>query len=203
MLVDGLVHWIQWTERPILDEHGKIVEYQSVGRDISESKHLEEELRYLSTHDALTGLYNRAFFEAELSRLQRSREVPISILMADVNGLKNTNDTLGHPAGDELLKRAAGVLASSFRPEDIVARFGGDEFAVLLPKTDAAAAEEILLRVRANLGLSLRDRKIHPLSLSVGIATGGQGDSLLDVLNLADQHMYKDKQRQKKAGPRG
>lgn len=197
LLADGKLHWIQWTDRPIFSSPGKVVEYQSVGRDISESKHLEEELRYLSTHDALTGIYNRSFFEAEVARLQRSRMFPISLLMADVNSLKATNDSQGHPAGDELLKRAARVLSSSFRPEDIVARFGGDEFAVLLPGTDSSAALEVLNRVRTSLDVYNRGSGGARLSLSIGIATGEKGQSLLDVLSLADERMYTDKVRQK------
>ncbi len=197
LLSDGNVHWVQWMDRPILDDHNRVIEYQSVGRDISESKRLEEELRYLSTHDMLTGLYNRAFFETELQRLQRSRQYPISILMMDVNGLKDTNDTRGHAMGDALLQAAARVLSASFRPEDIVSRFGGDEFAVLLPGLDLAAAEEVVLRVRANqesYNLSARNMR---LSLSLGIATARQNGSLVEALSTADRRMYQDKNRQK------
>jgi diguanylate cyclase (GGDEF)-like protein len=173
------------------------VEYQSVGRDISESKRLEEELRYMSTHDMLTGIYNRAFFETELKRLERSRLYPISILMVDVNGLKSTNDTQGHASGDELLQTAAQVLSACFRPEDIVARFGGDEFAVLLPGLDETAAADVLARVRASQDRYNQSSTNFNLSLSIGISTADKGDTLLDVLSKADRQMYLDKGRQK------
>ena len=194
---DGKVHWVQWLDRPILNDRNEVVEYQSVGRDISESKRLEEELRYLSTHDMLTGIYNRAFFETELKRMQRSRLYPISVLMVDVNGLKDTNDTQGHAVGDELLQATALVLSSSFRPEDIVSRFGGDEFAVLLPGLDESAAQEVLHRVRANQQSYNQSRAVLKLSLSLGIATAEKGDPLVDVLSQADRRMYLDKSRQK------
>lgn len=197
VLADGKEHWIQWMDRPILDDLNRVAEYQSVGRDISESKRLEEELRYLSTHDMLTGIYNRAFFETELKRLERSRLYPISILMVDVNGLKNTNDTQGHASGDELLQAAAQVLSACFRPEDIVARFGGDEFAVLLPGLDETAAADVLARVRASQDRYNENSGGMSLSLSIGIATADKGDTLVDVLSEADRSMYLDKGRQK------
>ncbi len=197
ILADGKEHWIQWMDRPILDDLNRVVEYQSVGRDISESKRLEEELRYMSTHDMLTGIYNRAFFETELKRLERSRLYPISILMVDVNGLKSTNDTQGHASGDELLQTAAQVLSACFRPEDIVARFGGDEFAVLLPGLDETAAADVLARVRASQDRYNQSSTNFNLSLSIGISTADKGDTLLDVLSKADRQMYLDKGRQK------
>ena len=102
--------------------------------DITQQKRAEDRLRFLSTHDVLTGLYNRAFFEEETTRMERGRHYPISVLMVDVDHLKITNDRRGHAAGDSLLRRAAAVLRAAFRTEDVVARIGGDEFAVLLPE---------------------------------------------------------------------
>ena len=102
-----------------------------------ERERAQEELKYLSIHDTLTGLYNRNFFMAEIERLERGRAFPISIVMADADHLKETNDRQGHPAGDALLKRIAQTLTIAFRAEDVIARIGGDEFAVLLPSPTA------------------------------------------------------------------
>ena len=161
-----------------------------------EYKRAEEKIRYLnylSAHDALTGLYNRAFFEEEMARLERGRQFPVSVVMADIDGLKAVNDNQGHAAGDELLRRAAAVLRSTFRAEDVVARIGGDEFAVLLPSTDAAAAEKALARVVNSLLAHNTAHGDPPLRLSVGTATAERGRSLTEALKQADERMYQEK----------
>jgi len=104
-----------------------------VMKDITDRKEYEDKIRYMSFHDYLTGLYNRAFFEEELARLNVERNLPLSIVMGDVNGLKMVNDTYGHEKGDELLKKVAEILKQSFRKSDIISRWGGDEFIILLP----------------------------------------------------------------------
>ncbi|MHB8917084.1 MAG: PAS domain S-box protein, partial [Desulfocucumaceae bacterium] len=101
-------------------------------RDITERKKMERQLSFLSLHDPLTGLYNRAYFEQELRRLEDGRHTSAGIILCDVDGLKIVNDSLGHDAGDTLLAVTAGVIRTSFRGSDMVARIGGDEFAVLL-----------------------------------------------------------------------
>ncbi|HEY3415749.1 MAG TPA: sensor domain-containing diguanylate cyclase, partial [Armatimonadota bacterium] len=156
-------------------------------------KHFEEELKYLSTHDGLTTLYNRAFFEEEFTRLERGRQYPVTLVIVDVDGLKEVNDRLGHQAGDELLCRAAEVLKASFRTEDLVARMGGDEFVVLLPTFDAKAAAIALARIRENLGIDHLAYPDLPLSISVGTATAVGSNSLTEALQRADEMMYREK----------
>ncbi|MEW6417734.1 MAG: diguanylate cyclase [Nitrospirota bacterium] len=156
-------------------------------------KRMEEKLLYVGTHDTLTGLYNRTYFEEETNRLERGRQFPISILMVDVNGLKAVNDSQGHGAGDELLRRTAQILLISVRVEDMVARIGGDEFAVLLTGTGISAAEKAVERVRKNLKAHNCKYNRPPLSLSLGVATGEKGSSLDEVLKEADKNMYQDK----------
>ncbi|ACH37505.1 response receiver sensor diguanylate cyclase, PAS domain-containing [Citrifermentans bemidjiense Bem] len=163
--------------------------------DISERKRAETKLRYLSTHDMLTGIYNRAYFDEELERLKKGRKFPVSIVMADVDCLKEANDRYGHAAGDELLKQAAEVLKSAFRREDVAARIGGDEFAALLPNTDEAALVEAMERLQQQLLLSNKEHHGFPLtlSLSTGAATALNGEELSAAWRVADQRMYREK----------
>jgi diguanylate cyclase (GGDEF)-like protein/PAS domain S-box-containing protein len=161
--------------------------------DISKQKQAENLLREQSTHDALTGLYNRSFFMAELSRLERGRNFPVSVVMADVDQLKHTNDHEGHAAGDHLLKRVAEVLMTAFRADDVVARIGGDEFAVLLPNTNAKAAEISIQRVRKIILQVNKDQAETPIQLSLGASTAVTPGRLEPVLHEADVQMYHEK----------
>jgi len=162
--------------------------------DITERKKTEEKLLYLSTHDVLTGLYNRAYFEMEMSRMESGRQFPVSIVMMDIDGLKIINDIHGHAEGDQLMKCAAKVLKATFRSEDTVARIGGDEFAVLMPNTDSTTLESVLNRIRDRLSSNnINGDDISNLSLSIGASTGYKGCSLNDVIKQADKRMYEEK----------
>ena len=164
--------------------------------DITERKHAEEELRELSIHDVLTGLYNHGFFLAELARLQRGREFPVSIVVVDVDHLKLINDEHGHAAGDELLKQVARVLMKAFRTEDVVARIGGDEFAVLLPTTGAPAADISLQRVRDLIRENHANETEIPIRISMGVSTAEKAERLTVALKEADSNMFREKRRQ-------
>lgn len=171
---------------------GKII-LQCNLRDISERVQAENQVVFISNHDMLTRLYNRSYFDEEMRRLENSRQYPISIFMLDVDGLKNTNDQHGHTAGDNMLKRTAQVLKSCFREEDIIARIGGDEFAVLLANTNRQASENIKQRMERTLKQHNQNFSDLPLSLSIGAATLDEQGSLDDLLKKADEVMYKHK----------
>lgn len=153
----------------------------------------EEKLVHLSTRDAMTGLYNRRFFEAEIERLDRGRHFPVSIIMVDVDNLKMVNDTLGHEAGDRLILGAARALQGAFRAEDVTARIGGDEFAVILEGADETAAAEALARIRGSVAACNVEQAEFRLSLSLGAATAAGPGVLGAVWRRADRRMYEDK----------
>ncbi|MFZ5354565.1 MAG: sensor domain-containing diguanylate cyclase/phosphohydrolase [Bacillota bacterium] len=161
-------------------------------RDISEKKQSEQLIRYLSFHDKLTGLYNRAFFERELIRLDTDRQLPISIIVADVNGLKLANDAFGHHTGDALLQTAANTLKRASRSEDIVSRWGGDEFAIILTDTDERTAAMICERI-TNESINA-DLKPIPLSIALGHASKlTPKQDISEVIKQAEAIMYANK----------
>jgi len=152
----------------------------------------ERKIEKLSYYDPLTGLYNRRFFEEEKKRLDTSRNLPISIIAADLNGLKIINDSYGHEKGDQILIKTAQILKSSLREEDILARHGGDEFAVLLPKTTKRAAERIEKRIKEKCKKTKND--LIPISIALGRATKEKSEKdIEEVLKNADDKMYKNK----------
>jgi diguanylate cyclase (GGDEF)-like protein/PAS domain S-box-containing protein len=167
-------------------------------RNITTRKTAENKFHYFSTHDSLTKLYNRSFFMEELARLEHSRQFPISIIMLDIDGLKKINDILGHAAGDEVLYRTAQVLTKSFRSEDILARIGGDEFAVLLPDSDENAVRKALARIEHFTDLNNKENPKTLLQISIGTSTCKTPCSLSKALKVADNCMYKQKRSKTK-----
>ncbi|NMB68637.1 MAG: PAS domain-containing protein [Chloroflexi bacterium] len=198
----GVMHQLLITATPRFDSTGKFVGSFVVIRDITDRKIVEEDLRYRSTHDALTGLHNRFFFDEELSRLEENHRQPISVLMLDMDGLKKINDSFGHFAGDEALRRVARLVRSCLRGEDLVARLGGDEFAVLLPNTRQRERDRIIARMNRMLSHSNRQNPGLPLAISIGAATAQPGESLRRALEEADQRLYEEKRRKKEATPK-
>ena len=150
-------------------------------------------LTYTSTHDSLSGLFNRTYFDSETARLSRGRVKPISVVMADIDNLKLCNDTIGHAAGDALIKATAQVLIESFRAEDIVARIGGDEFAILLPGVDTEQVATAVERVMEAVAKLPKTDNDFNFSISLGQATSETPEGLEDAIKKADQEMYKNK----------
>jgi len=174
---------------------------QLAARIISEyilRKKFEEKILFLSYHDQLTGIYNRRFMEEEIRRLDMPRQLPVSVIMGDINGLKLTNDVFGHRAGDLFLKKAAEVIKENCRREDIIARWGGDEFAILLPQTDMKAAEEIVKRIKNKFALD-SEGPIQ-VSIALGYATKNKAEeNIWQVLREAEEWMYRNKLLQGKS----
>lgn len=188
----GEKKWVREQSQEIYDAGEHLVATEGLIIDITEKKLAEERTLYLSYHDQLTGLYNRRFYEEELRRLDTERNLPITLVMADVNGLKLTNDAFGHHAGDQMLINIAEIIKNECRTDDIVSRTGGDEFVILLPKTDFAAAEKIVNRINSKIA---KVRMNHAVcSASFGWAT--KKDPSIDIKGIhiiAEDIMYKRK----------
>ena len=159
-------------------------------RDLTERRRVEGDLIYLSTHDALTGLVNRFAFDDALEGLDARGPHPVGVVMVDLDGLKQVNDELGHSEGDALLRRVADVLRATFRVDDVIARIGGDEFAVLTAGRDAQAVELLAARLVDSLEHHNREYQSTPLRLSIGTAIAESGISVAVALRVADARMY-------------
>ncbi|MHB1392226.1 MAG: HD domain-containing phosphohydrolase [Clostridia bacterium] len=172
--------------------NNKIIGGYGIYADISERKKAEKEILYMNYHDQLTGVYNRRFFEEELKRLDTQRNLPISVIMADVNGLKLINDAFGHAAGDKLLIKTAELIKKECRAGEIIARLGGDEFVILLPKTNSDEAEKVIKRIKA-ISSNIRLESME-LSISFGWETKNSAAiDINEILKNAEDNMYRDK----------
>ena len=183
---------------PIENGTGRVKGFRGIILDITERKEYEDKIKYLSFHDKLTDLYNRAYFEEELKRLNNKRNLPISIIIGDVNNLKMINDTFGHQHGDRLLIKIATVLQSCFRKSDVISRWGGDEFSIILPNTSREKGITIINRISQEC--QKKSTLTLPLSISMGIATKtDMSENINAVVREAESRMYRYKLVDKKA----
>lgn len=160
--------------------------------DITERKKSQKEIEYISFHDKLTGLYNRAYFQEELKRLNTKRQLPLSIIMGDMNGLKLVNDAFSHNVGDELLKKISYILEDTVRDEDIVGRLGGDEFGILLPNTNREKA----IKIRERIKKACNEAESKPIDLSLALGVGVKTSVEMDISDIykeAEDRMYRNK----------
>jgi len=188
--------WIEWDASAVLGEQGEVIASVGAGRDITERKRKEEEIAYLYNHDILTGLYNRAYFEEEKKRLDCKRQMPLSVVVGDINGLKLINDAFGYAEGDKILAEVAKILKKSCRSRDIVARVGGDEFCILLPQTGSDTVQTIVRQIYEDCASYKEDtgREIVYPSIALGYATKlNTEESLTAVLKESEEVMYKHK----------
>ena len=191
---DGSFKWVHDRGQAMWNADGILIRMAGSLTDISERKQMEEKLFYLGMRDALTGLYNRAYFEEELRRLNDGRYSPIAVIVCDVDGLKLYNDSFGHLLGDRLIQAAADVLSQTFRTGDVVARIGGDEFAVLLPMASGEIVEKALERMHEAVEEINANNESFLLSLSTGMAISQDKTvNLPRLFREADNNMYREK----------
>jgi len=192
---DGSYKYVELTAINLLNDNninGVLVNYH----DITERIKREEELKYIGYHDILTGLYNRPYFEKEIKRLDMDCQSPLSAIMGDINGLKLINDSFGHDAGDKTIIEVANIITSSCRESGIIARIGGDEFCILLPKTDEGIAQKICKRIYSkceeyrNTGTS----GVLFISISLGCMSRTiERESIVVIIREAEAAMYRHK----------
>ena len=189
---DGTERWVHGLGELEFDYQSNAVRLIGTIQDITDRKKKEDENHYLSYHDVLTGLYNRRFYEEEIKRLDTERNLPISIIIGDVNGLKLVNDAFGHDKGDELLQKAAASIQSACRADDIVARWGGDEFIILLPKTMPEEVKNIVRRIKEVYS----NQQVNAVSVSISFGWDTKrktDEDIQKILKSAEDYMYKHK----------
>ena len=164
--------------------------------DVTEQKTAADKLLYTSTHDDLTGLWNRRSFDADAERLNVPEQLPLSVLIGDINGLKMINDSFGRAEGDRIIIRTGELIGKFCRPGDVMARTGGDEFSVILPKTDNDTAMNLLQSVHtafAELNRTVTDDSLH-IHLALGVSTKDSADEpFTEVLRRAEDSMNQRK----------
>ena len=189
---DGTSMLLEIFGTPVKDKNGNPWASLVTFLDITERKKAESELIYQSYHDHLTGFYNRRFFEEELVRRDTITNFPLSIIMCDVNGLKLINDSFGHDYGDKLLIKTAESIKQACRANDVISRIGGDEFAVLLPNTDA----EEIVQIANNMKQLASKEKVENIELSISFGYDtktSEKQKVSEVLANAENHMYSHK----------
>ena len=176
---------------PVISQ-GKVKQIVGISRNITEKKKANKKIKKLTYKDSLTGLFNKNYFQKEMNRFNKMGLNTLSIIIGDVNGLKLANDAFGHNAGDKLLKKMAKKIENSCRSQDIITRWGGDEFVILLPHTDYQGAKKVTERIKKEVN-SLNADPIEP-SIALGFASrDNSNEDLNEVFKRAENEMYKNK----------
>lgn len=192
--------WVEQRNASVFGNDGKLTMLEGIARDITQNKRMEERLKYFSLHDLLTGLYNRNYYEEEMKRIEASRYESAAVIICDLDGLKLINDTLGHERGDLVLKEVAKFIKKSLRKGDIIARVGGDEFAVILPNITKKMTEEICNRIQHKIEIYGEKHSDIPLSLSIGYAVAeSQPINMIELFMEADNVMCREKLNQSRS----
>lgn len=198
---NGEKKWVYEQGQGVYDNNDNVMEIEGLIIDISFQKNREEEMRYLTYHDVMTGLYNRRYYDEIKTTLDREECYPLSIIIGDINGLKLINSALGHGVGDEIILIVSDILKSSIRPNDILARIGGDEFSIIMPNTSYEEANRVLSNISEQCEEpSSNKKKEYHLSFSLGLATkNDNSSSLSEIIKMAEDSMFRQKLLQNKS----
>lgn len=191
---DGAKVYLETLKTPYSNSDGTVLGLIAISRDITERRKREEENLYLTYHDILTGVYNRTFFEEQRRLLDTEQQMPFSIIVGDINGLKLINDAFGHEEGDKLLVEMAKILRACCRDKDIICRIGGDEFCILLPQTDAQSAKSIvnIIKKKCEDYSNEAGKETYYASISLGYATKLKVEEPFEkVFRVAEEFMYR------------
>lgn len=192
----GQYIWFEEYATPVYKD-GKVIAVQGVFRNIHSQHILQEQLEYKSTHDGLTGLYNREYFQLKKNEFNEMA-IPISVIIADLDDLKEINDENGHQMGDRLIIAAADCLNKYADKEMIVARIGGDEFAVIIPDKCALEVEQYIEKVHSEMNGISNSLPFSPIRVSIGYEYSPSSYGVMrQLFNKADQKMYKNKKIKK------
>lgn len=192
MAKDGTKLPVEEDISPIKGSDQGITGIVTVFRDITPKIEKQKQTEYLSYHDVLTGLYNRRFAEDMLKRIDLNRNLPLTVMVMDLNGLKLTNDAFGHDLGDLLLMKSADIMKSHLREGDVLSRMGGDEFMVLMPKTSMKEAEDVKIKIMKEADAC----EVGPvqISIAIGIATKTlKHQNIQEIVKVSDNNMYCEK----------
>jgi diguanylate cyclase (GGDEF)-like protein/putative nucleotidyltransferase with HDIG domain/PAS domain S-box-containing protein len=192
MECNDVKRWYEWQDRAIYDSKGKLLWIYSIGSDVTEKQQLGEQLCFSENHDGLTQVYNREYFWEYQQKLDKKSEYPLTVVMADINGLKLVNDSFGHTAGDHILQHAAQILKDACRAKDLLARIGGDEFVVLMPGSGKKEAEALISQVKSTYNKEVDEDSV--LSISFGHASKeNELQDMDEVFALAENDMNRNK----------
>lgn len=193
-LPSGEKRWLNRRAHFAHDAHGFVARIDGIDVDITRRKEAEDSLRYISMHDCLTGLLNRFYFEKEMLAIDSASFESVGLIVCDIDGLKLINDTLGHEAGDQLLKQCSGVLTSCFNKDEIVSRIGGDEFTIIIKNCSMQKLKSAVRKLRQAVDLHNQSDAPYPLSISIGQALKSTPKmSMREVFRQADNLMYAEK----------
>lgn len=198
LVARGKKLWFANQMGPLPNPAGQVEAVGIIGTNITERRESDQKVKKQTIHDKVTGLYNRAFLEEELKKLEKSQEFPFCIVVGDLNGLKFINDTYGHKTGDRVLKKAARLLLETCREKDLVARTGGDEFVILMPRATFQHAEEVCQRIKKRFARA--GSKPVQLSIALGYAVkDALSKSVPEIFKEADARMYRNKLLEQKS----